>query len=56
MLRSQPIFQPGDYFPSCHAATLVELSDGQLLAAWFAGTHEGHPDVGIWMARFDGTT
>jgi predicted neuraminidase len=24
------------------------------LAAWFAGTHEGHPDVAIWLARFDG--
>jgi predicted neuraminidase len=24
------------------------------VAAWFAGTHEGHPDVAIWLARFDG--
>jgi len=48
------IFEPKPVYPSCHAATLVELSDGHLLAAWFAGTHEGHPDVAIWLAHFDG--
>jgi len=48
------IFEPKPVYPSCHAATLVELSDDHLLAAWFAGTHEGHPDVAIWLAHFDG--
>ena len=37
-------------FRECHASTLLPVSDG-LLAAWFAGTREGHPDVGIWLAR-----
>jgi predicted neuraminidase len=23
------------------------------MAAWFSGTHEGHPDVAIWSARFE---
>jgi len=54
MLRSEPIFGPSRNYPSCHASTLVELSDGQLLAAWFAGTHEGHPDVAVWLSSFDG--
>jgi predicted neuraminidase len=54
MFRSQPIFETIPAHPSCHAATLVELPSGHLLAAWFAGTHEGHPDVSIWVARFDG--
>jgi predicted neuraminidase len=36
--------------PSCHASTVVETPDG-LVAAWFAGTRERHPDVGIWVAR-----
>jgi len=37
-------------FPSCHASTLAETSQG-LVAAWFGGTHEKHPDVGIWVSR-----
>jgi len=37
-------------FPSCHAATIAETRDG-LIAAWFGGTHERHPDVGIWVSR-----
>lgn len=38
-------------FPSCHAATLAEPAGGGLVAAWFGGTHEKHPDVGIWVSR-----
>jgi len=41
-------------FPSAHASTIVETREG-LVAAWFGGTAEGNPDVGIWMARRDGT-
>lgn len=37
-------------FPACHASTLAE-TEGGLVAAWFGGTHERHPDVGIWTAR-----
>ncbi len=41
--------------PECHASTLVELSDG-VMAAWFGGTYERHPDVGIWVSlNLDGT-
>lgn len=37
-------------FPQCHASTIVETPDG-LVAAWFGGTAEKHPDVGIWVSR-----
>lgn len=37
-------------FPSSHAATIAETPSG-LVAAWFGGTREGHPDVCIWMSR-----
>jgi predicted neuraminidase len=38
-------------FPSCHASTIARASDGTLVCAWFGGTHEKHPDVGIWLSR-----
>ncbi|MCD6291157.1 MAG: exo-alpha-sialidase [Anaerolineae bacterium] len=54
MLRSEPIFETIPGAPSSHASTIVALPDGRLLAAWFAGTHEKHPDVAIWLSRCDG--
>jgi predicted neuraminidase len=38
-------------FPSAHASTIVELPNGDLLAAWFGGTAEGAPDTAIWASR-----
>jgi predicted neuraminidase len=38
-------------FEQCHASTVVQAADGTVLAAWFAGTKEKHPDVGIWFSR-----
>lgn len=37
-------------FPSCHAATIEETPTG-LVASFFGGTRERHPDVGIWVSR-----
>jgi len=44
------IHEPGAY-PACHAPTIVETTEGQLVAAWFGGTAEGNADVCIWLAR-----
>jgi predicted neuraminidase len=43
-------------FASCHASTVVELRNGDLMAAWFGGTAEGSPDVAIWGSRRSGGT
>jgi len=37
-------------FAQCHASTIEDTKDG-LVAAWFGGTGESHPDVGIWLSR-----
>lgn len=41
-------------FPSAHASTLVELKNGDILAAWFGGSAEGKNDVAIWGSRRSG--
>jgi predicted neuraminidase len=52
IIKSEFIYQPGDVlFPSCHASTIIENGNG-LLAAWFGGTAERNPDVGIWVSNF----
>jgi predicted neuraminidase len=49
--RSEFVFEHAP-FPSAHASTIVESRDG-LVAAWFGGTAERNPDVGIWVSRRD---
>ncbi|MCE5271913.1 exo-alpha-sialidase, partial [bacterium] len=39
--------------PQCHASTVVEADSG-IVAAWFGGTREKNPDVGIWVSRLEG--
>ena len=52
IIKSEFIYQPGDVtFPSCHASTIIENHKG-LMAAWFGGTAEKNPDVGIWISHF----
>ena len=51
VVKAEFIFLSEDVpFPSCHASTIEETEHG-LIAAWFAGTHEKNPDVGIWVSR-----
>jgi predicted neuraminidase len=49
VLKSEFIFETAP-FPSCHASTIAEMKDS-LIAAWFGGTRERDPDVGIWTSR-----
>ena len=52
LVRSEWLYEPGPV-PSCHASTIAATPTG-LVAAWFGGTDEGNPDVGIWLTRQDG--
>jgi len=47
---SEFIYEQAPY-PECHASTIVETGPGRLVAAWFGGTKEKAPDVGIWVAH-----
>ena len=53
VLKSEFLYETAP-FPSCHASTIVEPIGGGLVTAWFGGTAEKNPDVGIWVARLEG--
>lgn len=38
-------------FRSCHASTIAEMGNGDLVAAYFGGSYEGCEDVCIWVSR-----
>jgi predicted neuraminidase len=50
ILLEEFIYESGPY-PSVHASTIVETPAKELVAAWFGGTRERSPDVGIWVSR-----
>lgn len=49
IVKSEFIYESGPY-PQIHATTIEETPHG-LVAAWFGGTREKNPDVGIWLSR-----
>lgn len=44
---------PTGGFQSAHAPTMVELEDGSLLLAWFAGSFEGDADINIICSKLE---
>lgn len=48
VLAEEFIFESAP-FPECHASTIEQVGD-RFIAAWFGGTREKHPDVGIWVS------
>jgi predicted neuraminidase len=50
IIKNEFIFKEAS-FKECHASTLAETKEG-LVVAFFAGTEEKNPDVGIWLSRF----
>ena len=51
VLKSEFIYEIAPT-PACHASTIVETKSG-LVAAWFGGPYEKHPEVGIWLSRHE---
>ena len=49
--ESTLIPQP-EYLLASHSSTVDVLPDGSLIALWFAGSHEGKPDVNIWQSFY----
>lgn len=49
LVKSEYLYETAP-FPECHASTIAESKNG-LVAAWFGGTKEKNPDVGIWVSR-----
>jgi len=52
LVKSEYIFETAP-FKECHASTIAETKTG-LVSAWFGGTKERNPDVGIWLSRHEG--
>jgi len=50
-VRVQEALLPILYGPDNHAANLLELDNGDILCAWFAGSGEGNPDTNVVVAR-----
>jgi predicted neuraminidase len=53
IVRAEFVFEQAP-FPESHASTIAATAQG-LVAAWFGGTRERHPDVGIWLSHHDGS-
>jgi predicted neuraminidase len=51
LIKSEFIYESAP-FPECHASTIAEAK-GRLVVAWFGGTKEKNPDVGIWVSRLE---
>lgn len=45
------VHEPTERLPRCHCSVIVELPDGDLLSAWYAGEDEARPDAAVVTAR-----
>ena len=51
MYSAEKIFERITNYASNHGSTIVELPNGDLLAAWYAGSREGAKDVAIFTSK-----
>ncbi|MFX0098381.1 MAG: exo-alpha-sialidase [Candidatus Hodarchaeota archaeon] len=45
------LFEPGKYFPQCHAPYIIEMPNRSLVVSFFAGSREKAKDVGSWLLK-----
>jgi predicted neuraminidase len=50
-MKSSFVFDGSTCFPASHAGAICELANGELLAAWYAGSRESAPDSVILGSR-----
>ena len=48
---SRFIYDTLERVPTCHASTIAELPNGDLIAAWYGGEREGSPDSSHYYAK-----
>lgn len=53
ILEEEFIFEEAE-FPQCHASSLEILENGEVMAAWFGGEYERHPEVSIYTSVKNG--
>lgn len=51
VFQSDFLFERNERYPESHGSSIVELPDGDLLAAWYAGSREKGSDVAILAVR-----
>ncbi len=39
------IYDSSEYIPSCHSSSIAEMPNGDIMAIWFGGIEEAHPDA-----------
>ena len=45
------LFEPGKYFPQCHAPYIIEMPNRSFIVSFFAGSKEKAKDVGSWLVK-----
>ncbi len=50
LLQHETVTPDQPPFKNCHASTLLQLANGRILCAYFAGSEEGKDDVRIWLS------
>ena len=49
IVKDEFLYEKAD-FPQCHSASIVETKKGDLVATYFGGQHERHPEVCIYVS------